>query len=425
MKPENIMLVDVKENQVITKSNFLIESKFKVTLQELRLVYWLLSNIQPEDEDFCVYRISVSQYEKFMAQFRDSNNNRVYSELKNASKKLMSRVVSIKADGGEYSMPFISRAFYHSGEGYIDIKLDDVLKVHLLKLTKEFTSIGILSAFKLNSTYSIKLLELILQYKSIGKRKLNIPDLRFMLGVDDNKYKSWPDFEKRVLAAACNDINKNTDISLSYEKIKYGRSIASIEFKFSISKGTNQNLGLPNKTITLSDMSAELEEIPEVATLMSYGVKRNVAVKIFRETPERVYEALESLKPQIDTIRNPAAWLISFINESWTSQEEAKQHVKRKVKEDEDEERDIKEYKEWKIYVNNTLNNYFKTLTELEKGILKLEFLDTLEDKRKKKEFEEKEFKAVLLFNEITLFFVNRGVLQSKDNYKIQGVLDV
>ena len=172
-------------------------------------------------------------------------------------------------------------------------------------------------------------------------------------------------------------------------------------------------------------MSAVIEEIDEISYLMSYGIKRNMAVKLFEQDPKRVYEALEAVKLQIDTIRNPAAWLLSFINESWTSQEESRGRVKIKIKEDIDEDKDIQEFNDWKEYVNKTLNTYFKTLKKLEKEIVKLQFLDTLKDERKEKEFKKREFKAVLLFNEITHFFVNRGVLQSKDNYKIQEVLDI
>ena len=414
MKPKNIMLIDVKANQVITKSNFLIESKFKVTLQELRLVYWLLSNIQPKDEDFHVYRISVTQYGKFMAQFRDSNNKRIYSDLRSAAEKLMTRVVKIKADGGEYSMPFISRAFYHGGKGFIDIKLDDVLKVHLLKLTKEFTSIGLLSAFKLSSTYSIKLLELILQYKNIGKRKLDISDLRFMLGVDDNKYKLWTNFENRVLAPACNDINNNTDISLSYKKIKLGRSIISIEFKFSISKGKDNNLGLPTNTLTLSDMSSAIEEISEISSLMKYGIKRNMAVKLFKQSPQKVHEALESVELQINTIRNPSAWLLTFINEGWENPETARQHVIKKVAIDSEEQKDIEVFKKWKTYVHEEVQKHIDSLGTSERLVFKAAFLDSLPEDLKKHGTKS----AVLLKNWVS-FFNDKGLnLSTQEEYK-------
>jgi len=414
MKSDKIMLVEAKENKVVTKSNFLIESKFKVTLQELRLVYWLLSNIQPEDTEFKIYRISVNQYEKFMAQFKDYNNKRIYSNLKAAAEKLMTRVVRIKADDGEYSMPFISRAFYHNGEGFIDIKLDDVLKIHLLKLTREFTSIGVVSAFKLSSTYSIKLLEIILQYKNIGKRKLDITDLKFMLGVDDGKYKVWPDFEKRVLAPACKDINENTDISLSYEKIKHVRSIVAIEFRFSISKGKDNNLGLPNNTLTLSDMSSAIEEVSEISSLMKYGIKRNMAVKLFKQSPQKVHEALEAVELQINTIRNPSAWLLTFINEGWENPETTRQHVIKKVAIDSEEQKDIEVFKKWKTYVHEEVQKHIDSLGTSEKVVFKEEFLDSLPEKLKK----HGTMSAILLKNWVSFFNDNGLNLLTQEEYK-------
>jgi len=414
MTTEKVMLIGAKVNKIVTKSNILIESKLKVTLQELRLIYWLLSNIQPDDEDFKTYRISVNQYSKFMSQFKDYKNKNVYSNLRVAAKKLMRQIITIKADGGEYDIPFISSAFYEDGKGYIDIKIHDVLKIHLLKLTKEFTSIGLISAFKLSSTYSIKLLEIVLQYKPIGKRKLDIADLKFILGVDNDKYKLWYDFEKRVLAPACKDINENTDISLSYEKIKHVRSIVAIEFRFSISKGKDNNLGLPNNTLTLSDMSSAIEEVSEISSLMKYGIKRNMAVKLFKQSPEKVHEALEAVELQINTIRNPSAWLLTFINEGWENPETTRQHVIKKVAIDSEEQKDIEVFKKWKTYVHEEVQKHIDSLGTSEKVVFKEEFLDSLPEKLKK----HGTMSAILLKNWVSFFNDNGLNLLTQEEYK-------
>lgn len=59
-KEEPILLkVNDIENKAIRKSNSLIEARYRLTLGEQRILYLLASVINPSDEDFKKYRISI------------------------------------------------------------------------------------------------------------------------------------------------------------------------------------------------------------------------------------------------------------------------------------------------------------------------------------------------------------------------------
>lgn len=51
------------------------------------------------------------------------------------------------------------------------------------------------------------------------------------LGVDDDEYQRTCDFKSSILDKAIKEINKHTDIKVSYEQEKDGKNIVGFEFK--------------------------------------------------------------------------------------------------------------------------------------------------------------------------------------------------
>ena len=51
---------------IVTQSNQLVEAKYNLPLAEQRLILIMISRIQPDDEDFKPYRISVSELAEFL-----------------------------------------------------------------------------------------------------------------------------------------------------------------------------------------------------------------------------------------------------------------------------------------------------------------------------------------------------------------------
>lgn len=84
----------------------------------------------------------------------------------------------------------------------------------------------------LNSVYSVRLYELVVQWKTAKKTPLfELEILRGQLGLGVNDYKQMNDFKKRVLELAVNEINEKTDLKVSYEQEKKGRKIIGFKFK--------------------------------------------------------------------------------------------------------------------------------------------------------------------------------------------------
>lgn len=84
----------------------------------------------------------------------------------------------------------------------------------------------------LNSMYSVRLYELLIQWREAKKTPLfDLKVFRGQLGVDDDEYERMCDFKSGVLNKAVKEINKHTDIKVDYEQEKDGKSIIGFKFK--------------------------------------------------------------------------------------------------------------------------------------------------------------------------------------------------
>ncbi|MBL7815754.1 MAG: RepB family plasmid replication initiator protein [Saprospiraceae bacterium] len=264
---------------LIKKSNNLVESKYKFDIWETRFFLSVLSQIRRDDMDFQVYRIWYKDIIKvFGLKSGDS-----YAYLREAARQLMSKSVQINYEENGIKrtkeLHLINKIDYLT-EGqndvknignheYVDVSVEQEMRPFLLQLSKNFTAYDLRNVTKL-SMYSIRLYELLKQYEAIGVRTLGIEEMKNMFQVED-QYKLYSDFYRWIIKPSEIEINKHTDILiLDIEKLKEGRKIVSLRFKFRAK--TEQELskirGNPFQSTLLKnlrepekiDLSKEIEE---------------------------------------------------------------------------------------------------------------------------------------------------------------------
>lgn len=223
----------MREENWVVKANKLIEAKGRLGMVEQKLFASLISEIKAEDKDFKQYILEI----KDIAEFMKLSSKAVYDQIKTAARNLRNKEIVIENvdERGKKSFlvtSLLSSARYKEGEGYLEVYIDPNLKPYLLAINGKdtyFTKYMIKNILKLNSSYSIRIYELLKQYEKIGKREFETDKLKELLGIT-NEYKRFYDFERYVLKVAKVEINEKTDIWIDYEKIKVGRSIGKIKF---------------------------------------------------------------------------------------------------------------------------------------------------------------------------------------------------
>ena len=82
---------------------------------------------------------------------------------------------------------------------------------------------------QLKGDYSFEIYHIAKQFEGLGKTDVPLSDLKENLAVPSS-YHDLSNLKKRVLEPSCEEISKNTDINLSYETVKRGRSVIAIRF---------------------------------------------------------------------------------------------------------------------------------------------------------------------------------------------------
>ncbi len=239
---ELISLKDQKKYSVV-KSNKLIEAKYKLTLNEQRLVLLLTSLIKPEDEEFKDYFINLSEL-KEMLGIKSNDFNR---QIKGITKDLLKNPLSIQEENKTIQVNWISSATYFDNEGIVSLHFDPALKPYLLQLKKHFTAYELDNVFKLKSIYSIRLYELLLKEFNYYKQTktvfiFKLIELKEKLGIEKKEYSQIGEFKSRVLNSAQKELKAKSDIYFEYEGIKKGRKIVKIKFQIILTKKAKKQL---------------------------------------------------------------------------------------------------------------------------------------------------------------------------------------
>ena len=103
----------------------------------------------------------------------------------------------------------------------------------ILHLEKHLTSYELEQVAHLTSGYAVRLYELLIAWRSVGKTpEIKLNEFRQKMGVLDGEYQRMELFKRRVIEPAITQINEHTDITAEYQQYKKGRSIVGFSFKF-------------------------------------------------------------------------------------------------------------------------------------------------------------------------------------------------
>jgi plasmid replication initiation protein len=163
--------------------------------------------------------------------------NNAFQELKSTQNSLFEREIRLKKlnENEFWKIRWIDAVGYQEGEGYIKFSFSPHIRDYLENLKDNFTKYKLLEIKSLKSAYSIRLYELIMQYKKTGWRGASVEELKNYFGVAD-KYPLWNDFNRYVLNKSIKEINSATDYVVVAEPKKKGRSVVAVNLYFSLKK---------------------------------------------------------------------------------------------------------------------------------------------------------------------------------------------
>lgn len=160
-----------------------------------------------------------------------------YEALKNAVNNLFERQFSFKETTkkgvGVVRSRWVSRIKYIDDSGLLEITFAPDVVPLITRLEQHFTSYQLKQVSQLTSKYAIRLYEVLIAWREVGKvPKIDLAEFRERLGIAADEYKAMNHFKSRVLEPSIKQINEHTDITVSYDQHKTGRTITGFSFKF-------------------------------------------------------------------------------------------------------------------------------------------------------------------------------------------------
>lgn len=308
------------ENHLVTQKNELVEAHHvdPLSVNEQKVVLTMISMIEPTDDDLKTYLLSVRDFAEMIGLKGEST----YSEIKKISKTLVSKVVEIPIGKKDWIVAtWASSVRYRSSEGTVEFSFDSKLKPYLLQLKNQFTSYRLSNILNLKSTYSIRLYELVKKWQHLGRWECSVDELRGFLGAKSVKsYSVYGNFKNRVLSPALVELNEKTDVQISFNEIKKGRSVERIEFTIQHAPEKEIKLiepknkpGQPKKQFENEDVRTRLNTLADKElyqfTQNYFSQMYQAASFIWNDDAEKELSMLIRYVNEEESVKNPLGFI--------------------------------------------------------------------------------------------------------------------
>ena len=287
----------LNKNHVV-KSNQVIEASYQLSAVEQRIVLAAISRIpknQPITDDE-LYPVSVDELKQLGVHEKTA-----YRDLKECINRLYERSINLSIDDKSIKMRWVQEIQFLDSQSVIGIRFSKPILPFISNLSREFTKYALSDIAGINSGYGIRIYELLVQYRQIGKREISVESLRTMLELG-KKYPLFADFKKRVIDTAIDQINEYSPLKVTYEQKKTGRKVTHIIFSFkekskSITHTSKDFYQLSDAQINL--FGNQLSRLHELSHLASEGESYEILaakIKDMLRNPHQQQQFLPHLK---------------------------------------------------------------------------------------------------------------------------------
>ena len=240
-----------------------------------------------------------------------------YTALEAASDRLFTRFFGYTAENGDrVKMRWVNKVIYKAGQGGSELYFSD----EVLLLLREFDALNPYTKYKkevvlrLKKDYSLDFYHLAKKHQAMGGFQISLDELFQQLGLPESYRTRMNNLKYRVIEPSLNEITANTDIDLSYENVKRGRSV--VGFKFTVKEKPKPKVietGRDKNTIDMfckltdaqiqkySSILSKVSDISDLSTFPDYSTFAQWISNILRdpksvreETAKRIFKALRT-----------------------------------------------------------------------------------------------------------------------------------
>ena len=224
------------KNGLVVKDNALMNASYNLEVTEQRLILLAIISARETGQGITADSKLEIHASDYATQFNVAKET-AYEALKSAVNNLFERQFSFKEETkkgiGIVRSRWVSRIKYIDDAAILEITFAPDVVPLITRLEEHFTSYQLKQVSNLTSKYAIRLYELLIAWREVGKvPQIELSEFRNRLGVSDSEYTAMNNFKSRVLEPSIKQINEHTDITVTYEQHKKGRTITGFSFRF-------------------------------------------------------------------------------------------------------------------------------------------------------------------------------------------------
>ena len=280
----------VDRNSFYAKDNDMISKLAMFELSELRLIAFILAHYDSRKTNNSAFSASVTDLMRVFPLSKKS----AYNVVKEAVKGINSKPFELNSDSEEGLIYWFKGLRHIKNSGQFVFMINPEIEGYFLGLKGNFTKIKIedVARFKAKTTW--QLYENLKMHSRLTKQVIwsyGLDELRSLFGVVEGQYRAWFDFRKRCLDCSVREINKFSDLEVSFQPKRKGRAIAHIEFIINVKNKSELSL---DANLSPRD---ELNRI-----LVAYGLSISTATKL-SEIAEKM-DRIEFMHLKVVEIQN-------------------------------------------------------------------------------------------------------------------------
>lgn len=228
-------LREERQNAIVISNRLIQNSYFELNMIPLKTLLYTISKIKPEDEPNKEYKISIRELcQVCNMRIKGTNtykgkNGLVYR----AMRELRAKHLDLYDEQGRaFNTGWFSKVKMEHDNDTVYYTFDTDLMPYLFNLSMEMGGLTISTMEICCALETPQGIMLYLFLRSIASRRdkvISLDEIRERTGNRD-KYDAYKDLRRRILTPAIDDINKYSDMEVSYQEVKQGKGVIALDF---------------------------------------------------------------------------------------------------------------------------------------------------------------------------------------------------
>lgn len=223
-------------NYVVMANNMLMHSASNLTLDELKLLRFIIMQTKRGDNELFEFEVSAKDFAKLLEV--NIKTKDLYKRLDTMTTHLMQEVIRIGDDSKKKWIKFHWVDVCRYDNGKVTIKISDELKPFLVELRGKFTRYQLSEIISFKSTYAIRIYEILNSYMNENNLPYADNAIEISISVEElrkntdtvNKFERYSSFKTYVVDTAIREINEKSKYHVTATPYKSGKAVKGFDF---------------------------------------------------------------------------------------------------------------------------------------------------------------------------------------------------